>query len=135
MAGSVFAAGITLSHDICLLMLIRYGSPNLHMDFVGFVLLMLRAEKMEGELGAEGGRGSLCAARGSPTCPQSKQEGEQHPVWTNNRPGSSGGAGGVPAAWLHPPNSPAPRLSRGGGLRQLTYNTCGHMWVHSWVPR
>ncbi|KAM7078629.1 calpain-14 [Molossus nigricans] len=40
-------AGITLSHDICLLMLTRYGNPSLQMDFVSFVLLMLRAEEME----------------------------------------------------------------------------------------
>nr|KAF6328588.1 calpain 14 [Pipistrellus kuhlii] len=40
-------AGIVLSDDICLLMLIRYGGPKLQMDFVSFVLLMLRAEKAE----------------------------------------------------------------------------------------
>lgn len=40
-------AGIVFSDDICLLMLIRYGGPRLQMDFVSFVLLMLRAEKME----------------------------------------------------------------------------------------
>ncbi|KAK1333176.1 hypothetical protein QTO34_006713 [Cnephaeus nilssonii] len=40
-------AGIVLSDDICLLMLIRYGGPKLQMDFVSFVLLMLRAEKTE----------------------------------------------------------------------------------------
>nr|KAF6429039.1 calpain 14 [Molossus molossus] len=40
-------AGIALSRDICLLMLTRYGNPSLQMDFVSFVLLMLRAEEME----------------------------------------------------------------------------------------
>lgn len=40
-------AGIMLSGDVCQLMLIRYGGPNLQMDFVSFVHLMLRAEKME----------------------------------------------------------------------------------------
>uniref|UniRef100_G1Q947 Calpain 14 n=1 Tax=Myotis lucifugus TaxID=59463 RepID=G1Q947_MYOLU len=40
-------AGIVLSDDICLLMLIRFGGPRLQMDFVSFVLLMLRAEKTE----------------------------------------------------------------------------------------
>lgn len=45
----VFTAGIVLSGDVCQLMLIRYGGPNLQMDFVSFVHLMLRAEKMESE--------------------------------------------------------------------------------------
>ncbi|XP_035883696.1 calpain-14 isoform X2 [Phyllostomus discolor] len=40
-------AGIVLSDDVCYLMLIRYGGPKLQMDFVSFVHLMLRAEKME----------------------------------------------------------------------------------------
>ncbi|XP_003787555.1 calpain-14 isoform X1 [Otolemur garnettii] len=40
-------AGIVLSDDVCQLMLIRYGGPSLHMDFVSFVHLMLRAENME----------------------------------------------------------------------------------------
>ncbi|GAB5569928.1 calpain-3 isoform X5 [Prionailurus iriomotensis] len=40
-------AGIMLSNDVCQLMLIRYGGPNLQMDFVSFVHLMLRAEYME----------------------------------------------------------------------------------------
>ncbi|XP_077630348.1 calpain-14 isoform X1 [Crocuta crocuta] len=40
-------AGIMLSDDVCQLMLFRYGGPNLQMDFVGFVHLMLRAENME----------------------------------------------------------------------------------------
>uniref|UniRef100_A0ABI7WSU6 Calpain 14 n=1 Tax=Felis catus TaxID=9685 RepID=A0ABI7WSU6_FELCA len=40
-------AGIMLSNDVCQLMLIRYGGPNLQMDFGSFVHLMLRAEYME----------------------------------------------------------------------------------------
>ncbi|XP_045045239.2 calpain-14 [Desmodus rotundus] len=40
-------AGIVLSDDVCYLMLIRYGGPKLQMDFVSFVHLMLRVEKME----------------------------------------------------------------------------------------
>lgn len=40
-------AGIVLNDDVCYLMLIRYGGPKLQMDFVSFVHLMLRAEKME----------------------------------------------------------------------------------------
>lgn len=52
--GCVSNAGIMLSDDVCQLMLIRYGGPNLQMDFVGFVHLMLRAENMEGELGWRG---------------------------------------------------------------------------------
>ncbi|XP_066234652.1 calpain-14 [Saccopteryx leptura] len=40
-------AGLVLNDDVCLLMLIRYGGPKLQMDFVSFVHLMLRAEKME----------------------------------------------------------------------------------------
>ncbi|XP_004418650.1 PREDICTED: calpain-14 [Ceratotherium simum simum] len=40
-------AGIVLSDDVCQLLLIRYGDPSLQMDFVSFVHLMLRAEKME----------------------------------------------------------------------------------------
>uniref|UniRef100_H0XNU9 Calpain 14 n=1 Tax=Otolemur garnettii TaxID=30611 RepID=H0XNU9_OTOGA len=43
-------AGIVLSDDVCQLMLIRYGGPSLHMDFVSFVHLMLRAENMEGKV-------------------------------------------------------------------------------------
>ena len=37
-----------LSDDVCQLMLIRYGGPDLQMDFVSFVHLMLRVENMEG---------------------------------------------------------------------------------------
>nr|XP_019590830.1 PREDICTED: calpain-14 isoform X1 [Rhinolophus sinicus] len=40
-------AGIMLGDNICQLMLVRYGGPNFQMDFVSFVLLMLRVEKME----------------------------------------------------------------------------------------
>ncbi|XP_055256786.1 calpain-14 [Moschus berezovskii] len=40
-------AGIVLSDDVCQLMLIRYGGPDLQMDFVSFVHLMLRVENME----------------------------------------------------------------------------------------
>ncbi|XP_061012224.1 calpain-14 isoform X2 [Dama dama] len=40
-------AGIVLSDDVCQLMLIRYGRPDLQMDFVNFVHLMLRVENME----------------------------------------------------------------------------------------
>ncbi|XP_025117093.2 calpain-14 isoform X1 [Bubalus bubalis] len=40
-------AGIMLSDDVCQLMLIRYGGPDLQMDFVSFVHLMLRVENME----------------------------------------------------------------------------------------
>ncbi|XP_057598944.1 calpain-14 [Hippopotamus amphibius kiboko] len=40
-------AGIVLNDDVCQLMLIRYGGPDLEMDFVSFVHLMLRAENME----------------------------------------------------------------------------------------
>lgn len=55
----MFTAGIVLSDDICLLMLIRYSGPKLQMDFVSFVLLMLRAEKTESELlGSRGGGAS-----------------------------------------------------------------------------
>lgn len=43
-------AGIVLSGNISQLMLIRYGGPDLQMDFVSFVHLMLRVENMEGEL-------------------------------------------------------------------------------------
>lgn len=46
----VFPTGIVLSDDVCQLMLIRYGRPDLQMDFVNFVHLMLRVENMEGEL-------------------------------------------------------------------------------------
>ena len=53
----VFHAGIMLSDDVCQLMLIRYGGPDLQMDFVSFVHLMLRVENMEGELGMESGPG------------------------------------------------------------------------------
>lgn len=41
-------AGIVLSGNISQLMLIRYGGPDLQMDFVSFVHLMLRVENMEG---------------------------------------------------------------------------------------
>ncbi|XP_007937084.1 calpain-14 [Orycteropus afer afer] len=44
---AVKEAGIVLSDDVCKLMLIRYGSPSLQIDFVNFVHLMLRAENME----------------------------------------------------------------------------------------
>lgn len=53
----VFHAGIVLSDGVCQLMLIRYGGPDLQMNFVSFVHLMLRVENMEGELGKEGGPG------------------------------------------------------------------------------
>lgn len=36
-----------LSDDVCQLMLIRYGGPDLQMNFVRFVRLMLRVENME----------------------------------------------------------------------------------------
>ncbi|XP_054422036.1 calpain-14 [Pteronotus mesoamericanus] len=39
--------GVVLSDDVYQLMLIRYGGPKLQMDFVNFVHLMLRVEKME----------------------------------------------------------------------------------------
>ncbi|KAM9054520.1 calpain-14 [Megaptera novaeangliae] len=39
--------GIMLSDDVCRLMLIRYGGPDLQMDVVSFVRLMLRVENME----------------------------------------------------------------------------------------
>ncbi|KAJ8779927.1 hypothetical protein J1605_012096 [Eschrichtius robustus] len=39
--------GIVLSDDVCRLMLIRYGGPDLQMDVVSFVRLMLRVENME----------------------------------------------------------------------------------------
>lgn len=57
----MFTAGIMLSDDICLLMLIRYGGPKLQMDFVSFLLLMLRAENTESELleSREGGASSV----------------------------------------------------------------------------
>lgn len=56
-------------------MLIRYGGPNLQMDFVSFVHLMLRAEKMEGEpAGRRGGQGFLCTPCGLPTCPQLERQ-------------------------------------------------------------
>ena len=56
----MFDAGIMLSDDVCYLMLIRYGGPNLQIDFVGFVHLMLRVENMEGELlGRRQGQGFL----------------------------------------------------------------------------
>lgn len=78
---SVFNTGIVLSDDVCYLMLIRYGGPKLQMDFVSFVHLMLRAEKMESELaGRREGQGFLCIAHGLSTCPQFKQEGGQLPV-------------------------------------------------------
>ena len=53
----VFHAGIMLSDDVCQLMLIRYGGPDLQMNFVRFVRLMLRVENMEGKLGNESGPG------------------------------------------------------------------------------
>lgn len=78
----MFNAGIMLSNDVCQLMLIRYGGPNLQMDFGSFVHLMLRAEYMEGELGGRRqGRCFLCMPHGLPTCPQSKQERRQLPGW------------------------------------------------------
>lgn len=70
-----------LSDDVCQLMLIRYGGPNLQIDFVSFVHLMLRAENMEGELvGRSKGQDFLCIPRGLPTHPHFKQEGEQLPA-------------------------------------------------------
>ncbi|XP_075392045.1 calpain-14 isoform X1 [Tenrec ecaudatus] len=47
MRAAVKEAGLELTDDVCKLMLIRYGSPNLQIDFVQFVHLMLRAENME----------------------------------------------------------------------------------------
>lgn len=74
----MFNAGIMLGDNICQLMLVRYGGPNFQMDFVSFVLLMLRVEKMEGELvGRREGLAFLCSPHGLLTCPQCKQEGEQ----------------------------------------------------------
>lgn len=74
----MFNAGIVLSDDVCQLMLIRYGGPNLQMDFVSFVHLVLRAENMEGELGGRRqGQGFLVDL---PTCPQFKQERRQLPA-------------------------------------------------------
>ncbi|ELK14104.1 Calpain-14 [Pteropus alecto] len=71
-------AGIVLSGDVCQLMLIRYGGPNLQMDFVSFVHLMLRAEKMESEpVGRREGQGFLCTPCGLPTCPRLEQRGQQ----------------------------------------------------------
>lgn len=73
---SVLDAGIMLSDDVCQLMLIRYGGPNLQIDFVSFVHLMLRAENMEGELvGRSKGQDFLFTPRGLPTHPHFKQEG------------------------------------------------------------
>ncbi|XP_013378008.1 PREDICTED: calpain-14 isoform X2 [Chinchilla lanigera] len=40
-------AGIVLRDDVCQLMLLRYGSPSLRIDFVSFVYLMMRVENME----------------------------------------------------------------------------------------
>ena len=71
----VFPTGIVLSDDVCQLMLIRYGRPDLQMDFVNFVHLMLRVENMEGELvGRRVDPGFLCSPRGLPTYPQFKQK-------------------------------------------------------------
>ncbi|XP_027624112.1 calpain-14 isoform X2 [Tupaia chinensis] len=44
---AMMEAGIVLSDNVCKLMVIRYGGPNLQINFVSFVLLMLRAENME----------------------------------------------------------------------------------------
>lgn len=77
----MFNAGIVLSDDVCQLMLIRYGGPNLQMDFVSFVHLMLRVQKMEGEpVERRDAQGFLCPPRGWPACPQFRQEGGQQPV-------------------------------------------------------
>ncbi|KAI4577378.1 hypothetical protein MJT46_003213 [Ovis ammon polii x Ovis aries] len=48
-------AGIVLSDGVCQLMLIRYGGPDLQMNFVSFVHLMLRVENMEGFLDSQKG--------------------------------------------------------------------------------
>lgn len=59
-------------------MLIRYGGPNLQMDFVSFVHWMLRVGKMEGEpVGRREAQDFLCTPCGWPACPQ---EGGQQPV-------------------------------------------------------
>ena len=88
----MFNAGIVLSDDVCRLMLICYGGPDIQMDIVGFVRLMLRVENMEGELGGRReGPGFLCSPSGLPTCPQFKHETGLLPVR-----GAPGNAGSVP---------------------------------------
>lgn len=52
-----FYVGISLSNEVCNLMAIRYGDPDLQISFESFVCFMLRVEIMGGEAGA------LCLAR------------------------------------------------------------------------
>lgn len=104
----MFTAGIMLRDDICLLMLIRYGGPSLQMDFVSFVLLMLRVEKTESELpgGREGGASSALLL----DCPCAPSSGrrEDSCQCRNGRAGSRAGR------WLHACQSPLhlPTLTR-----------------------
>lgn len=87
----MFTAGIVLSDDICLLMLIRYGGPKLQMDFVSFVLLMLRAEKTESELlGSREGGASSALLLDCPPAPSSGRR-EDSCQCRNHRPGSRAG--------------------------------------------
>lgn len=60
-------------------MLIRYGGPKLQMDFVSFVLLMLRAEKTESELlgSREGGASSALFMDFPPAPSSGRIPGEQ----------------------------------------------------------
>jgi len=44
--------GISLSNEVCNLMAIRYGDPDLKISFESFVCFMLRVEIMGGEAGA-----------------------------------------------------------------------------------
>lgn len=52
-----FYEGISLSNEICNLMAIRYGDPDLKISFESFVCFMLRVEIMGGEAG------TMCLAR------------------------------------------------------------------------
>uniref|UniRef100_A0A8C7E9Y2 Calpain 14 n=1 Tax=Nothoprocta perdicaria TaxID=30464 RepID=A0A8C7E9Y2_NOTPE len=47
-----FSEGISLSNEVCNLMAIRYGNPDLQISFESFVCFMLRVEIMGGEAGA-----------------------------------------------------------------------------------
>uniref|UniRef100_A0A8C5UFH9 Calpain 14 n=1 Tax=Malurus cyaneus samueli TaxID=2593467 RepID=A0A8C5UFH9_9PASS len=47
-----FYVGISLSNEVCNLMAIRYGDPDLQISFESFVCFMLRVEIMGGETGA-----------------------------------------------------------------------------------
>lgn len=49
---SPFYEGISLSNEVCNLMAIRYGDPDLKIRFESFVCFMLRVEIMGGEIGA-----------------------------------------------------------------------------------